>query len=43
LPEFGLAAFCGFGREPASALPAILKDHLSAVDIGRKTAAIRMD
>jgi hypothetical protein len=43
LPEFGLAAFCGFGREPASALPAILKDHWSAVDIGRKTAAIRMD
>ena len=39
LPEFGLAAFCGFGREPASELPTILKDHLSAVDIARKSGA----
>jgi hypothetical protein len=31
LPEFGLAAPCGFGREPASALPQILEDHLTAL------------
>ncbi len=37
LPEFGLAAYCGFGREPVSALPRILEDHLSAVRIARET------
>ena len=26
LPDFGLAAYCGFGREPVSALPQILED-----------------
>ena len=33
LPEFGLGAYCGFGREPPSALPKILNDHLEAVAI----------
>lgn len=30
LPEFGLGAYCGFGRLPPSALPGILSDHLKA-------------
>ena len=30
LPHFGLAAYCGFGRNPASELPGILADHLQA-------------
>jgi hypothetical protein len=33
LHDFGVAAFCGFGREPVSSLPSIIKDHLTAVDI----------
>ena len=33
LPEFGLGAYCGFGRLPPSQLPAILADHLNAVEI----------
>jgi hypothetical protein len=39
LPNFGLAAYCGFGREPASALPRILEDHLEAVAIAREMKA----
>lgn len=33
LPDFGLGAYCGFGRLPASELPAVLADHLKAVEI----------
>jgi hypothetical protein len=33
LPEFGLGAYCGFGRLPRSELSAILTDHLKAVEI----------
>jgi hypothetical protein len=33
LPEFGLGAYCGFGRLPASQLRKILADHLTAVDL----------
>jgi hypothetical protein len=33
LPEFGLGAFCGFGREAPETLPAILSDHLKAAEI----------
>lgn len=33
LPEFGLGAFCGFGREPVDTLPQILDDHLKAAEI----------
>ena len=31
LPEFGLAAYCGFGRMPLSEMPAILNEHLQAI------------
>lgn len=30
LPQFGLGAYCGFGRLPPAELPAILADHLKA-------------
>jgi catechol 2,3-dioxygenase-like lactoylglutathione lyase family enzyme len=36
LREFGLGAYCGFGREPPSALPKILNDHLEAVAIAAR-------
>jgi hypothetical protein len=32
LPEFGLAAYCGFGRSPVTALPGILADHMKAAE-----------
>jgi hypothetical protein len=32
LPEFGLAAYCGFGRNPVSELPGILDDHVKAAE-----------
>jgi hypothetical protein len=31
LPEFGIAAYCGFGRIPPAELPKILADHVEAV------------
>jgi hypothetical protein len=31
LSDFGLGAYCGFGRRPVSELPDILADHLTAV------------
>ncbi|MCX7310872.1 MAG: hypothetical protein WCG92_10195 [Hyphomicrobiales bacterium] len=31
LPEFGLAAYCGFGRIPPEEIPAVLKEHLQAI------------
>jgi hypothetical protein len=37
-PPFGLGAYCGFGRLPASALPNILEEHLRAVRIARGDA-----
>src|SRR6202008_1652815 len=33
LAEFGLGAYCGFGRLPPSELPDVLTDHLKAVEI----------
>lgn len=33
LPDFGLAAYCGFGRTPPEQMPQILQDHLAAVKI----------
>ena len=30
-PDFGLAAYCGFGRIPQAELPGILNDHLKAI------------
>jgi hypothetical protein len=34
LPDFGLGAYCGFGRTPPAELPQILEDHLAALEIG---------
>ena len=41
LPDFGLAAYCGFGRTPPEQLPRILEDHLEAMAIagGRLASA----
>jgi hypothetical protein len=33
LPDFGLGAYCGFGRQPPSELRNILADHLTAVKL----------
>ena len=38
LPDFGLAAYCGFGRTPPSELPQILRDHLAALRIAGLTS-----
>ena len=38
LPDFGLAAYCGFGRTPPADLPRILRDHLAALRIAGLTA-----
>jgi hypothetical protein len=35
LPEFGLGAYCGFGRMAVSDLPKVLQDHLDAAAIAR--------
>ena len=32
-PDFGLAAYCGFGRVPPPELPKILDDHRKAIDL----------
>jgi len=31
LPEFGFAAYCGFGRIPPADMPAVLNEHLQAI------------
>ena len=36
LPNFGLSAYCGFGRLEPDAMPGIIKDHELAVTIGKK-------
>lgn len=33
LPEFGLSAYCGFGRVPPAELPAVLDQHLQAMTL----------
>jgi hypothetical protein len=33
VPDFGIAAYCGFGRTPPAELPRILHDHLAALKI----------
>lgn len=33
LPDFGLAAYCGFGRTPPGDLTRLLEDHLAAADV----------
>jgi hypothetical protein len=35
LPDFGLAAYCGFGREAPASMPAIIERHLEALRIAR--------
>jgi hypothetical protein len=37
LPEFGLGAYCGFGRLPVEELPQVLADHLEATMIASGT------
>ena len=37
LPDFGIAAYCGFGRTPPAELPQILHDHLAALKIAGLT------
>lgn len=32
LPEFGVAAFCGFGRMPPADMPRVLDEHLRALE-----------
>jgi hypothetical protein len=32
LPDFGVAAFCGFGRMPPEDMPRVLSDHLKAIE-----------
>ena len=36
IKEFGVAAYCGFGRRPRSELPEILQDHVTALDLLRR-------
>jgi hypothetical protein len=33
VPDFGLGAYCGFGRTPPEQLPQLLADHLNAVEL----------
>ena len=33
LPEFGVAAYCGFGRIPPEQMPAVLEEHVQAVKL----------
>jgi len=33
LSDFGIGAYCGFGRQPASELRQILNDHLAAIEM----------
>ena len=39
VPNFGLAAYCGFGRTPPEQLPQILEDHLEALAIAGRSPA----
>ena len=33
LPEFGVAGYCGFGRVPPAEIPAVLNDHVQAMEL----------
>ena len=35
VPDFGLAAYCGFGRTPPAQMPQVLDDHIRAVELAR--------
>lgn len=32
-PDFGVAAYCGFGRLPPSEMPQVLQEHLQAIEL----------
>jgi hypothetical protein len=32
LPDFGIAAYCGFGRIPPDQIPGVLAQHLEAIE-----------
>ncbi len=36
LPDFGVAAYCGFGRRRPEELPDVLGEHLAALDVMRR-------
>ena len=41
LPEFGVAAFCGFGRMPPADMPKVLAEHLKAMEgVGKRSVAV---
>ncbi len=40
LPKFGLSAYCGFGRLEPETMPAIVEEHVQAVDIARKVGVL---
>ena len=33
LPEFGVAAYCGFGRMPSAEMPRVLQEHIRAMEL----------
>jgi hypothetical protein len=39
LPDFGLAAYCGFGRTPPEQMTQVLQDHLKAVELNRQASS----
>jgi hypothetical protein len=39
VPDFGLAAYCGFGRLPPAEVPALLDDHRKALDMAGLSTA----
>lgn len=39
LPDFGLAAYCGFGRTPPEQMPQVLQDHLKALELNRQVSS----
>ena len=42
LPNFGLGAYCGFGRLPTSELSKVLAEHLQAVEIANTFRMIKV-
>ena len=36
VPDFGIAAYCGFGRTPPDQMPQILEDHRRAITMAGK-------
>jgi len=39
LPDFGVAAYCGFGRLPPDQIPVVLEEHLQAIKTARNVAS----